>query len=206
MLKAKISRKPLITILSIILCVIFIFIAFRGIYYLFADALIYHYVNVNAEADYSTPYDVGTIGRGIKYPFFGNPLTVSEETGTGVGLPFGAGEKNIFVYHAINEPICLWIDYMRYRYRNNAAVDYTVEMDKEYITVSFSGMLTENGKAIPIEQKFAFSIADASPENLPVWLNEEEISEGFNEYLTYLDGDTEAPEWIENDWLKKPSV
>lgn len=123
MLKAKISKKPLIIILSIILCVIFIFIAFRGIYYLFADALIYHYVNVNAEAGYSTPYEVGTIGRGIKYPFFGNPLTISEETGTGVGLPFGAGEKiflfimpsmNRYVYGLIildlvTEIMLLWI-------------------------------------------------------------------------------------------------
>lgn len=201
MLKAKKSKKPLIITLSVILGIIFIFAAYLGIYYLCADALIYHYVDLSAEVKFCSTYDKdGEIwGRGIKYPFFGNPLTISEEWGPNIGLPLGAGETNIVVYDVLNGPIVSWVYYMRYRYKNNASVDYTVDMDKEHITVNFNGTLTENGKAVPIEQKFSFSIANASPENLPVWLNKEDISEGFDEYLTYLDDNEKVPEWMKNN-------
>lgn len=207
MLKAKKSKKPLIITLSVILGIIFIFAAYLGICCIIADSLIYHYVDINAETKYGTTYEVGgIIGKGLKYPFFGNPLTISEKSGKIITIfPFNAGEKNVPVYNAINDPIYIWIDYMKLRYKNNAAVDYTVETDNEQITVNFSGTLTEDGKTVPIEQKFAFGIENASPENLPVWLNREEVSEGFNEYLIYfLEDRTKAPEWFENEWLKKP--
>lgn len=201
MIKAKKSKKPLIIALSVILGIFVTVAAFFGIYYLSADALIYHYVNLSAEVTcYASSYDkVGeTRGKEIKYPFFGNPLVITEEAGATYGFPFGAGEKNIPVYIAINDPISTWIFYLGDRYKNNAAVDYTVEMDSEYITVNFTGTLTEKDEVIPIEQKFVISIKNASLDNLPTWVNEDEISEGYRDFLFYLRniGTAEPPDWM----------
>lgn len=200
MFNVKKAKKPLIIILSVILGLIVIFDMFLGIYYLSADALVYHYINISDLYYDGVDYNQRPEKREDyprQYPFFGNPFTISEESGTSIHFPLHGGEKNFFVYEAINDPMRTWIFYLGYRYKNDAAVNYTVEIDNEYITVNFSGTLTENGKTTPIEQKFVFSIANATPENLPVWLNKEEISEGFNEFLLYLEDDTKVPDWLE---------
>lgn len=197
-MKSKNIRKSLIITLSIFFGIILIAAAFFGIYYLIADSLIFDYINVRAEVSFlASPYDKSG-EKEIMFPFFGNPLTISEESSTSIGFPLGAGKKNISVYDAVNEPIYTWVQYMKWRYDNNTVIDYTVEMDKEHITVNFSGTLTQDGRVTPIKQEFAFSIADASTENLPVWLNDEEISEGFKEYWIYLYEDsTKVPNWLE---------
>lgn len=198
MFKSKKLKKPLIVILSVVLGIIFICVAAVVGCRLIADSLIYHYVDLSGKVRYGSTYDSGgTMGEGLKYPFFGNPLTVSEETGSTYHFPLGAGEKNLYVYDAINYPIYSWMNYMRTRYKNDVAVDYTVEMGSEYITVNFFGTLTENDEVIPIEQRFVISIKNASPDNLPTWENEDEISEGFKGYLAYLDDNTKVPDWLE---------
>ena len=198
MIKSKKLKKPFVIILSVVLGIILICVAAVVGCRLIADSLIYHYVDLSGEVRYGSTYDSGgTMGEGLKYPFFGNPLTVSEETGSTYHFPLGAGEKNLYVYDAINYPIYSWMYYMRMRYKNGVAVDYTVEMGSEYITVNFFGTLTENDEVIPIEQRFVISIKNASPDNLPTWENEDEISEGFKGYLAYLDDNTKVPDWLE---------
>lgn len=201
MIKAKKTKKPLIIALSVILGLCVILAAFIGIYRLIADSLIYSYVNVSDIYYDGLKYNEMPEKREDyprQYPFFGNPLVITEEGGATYGFPFGAGEKNIPVYIAINDPISTWIFYLGDRYKNNAEVDYTVEMDSEYITVNFTGTLTENDEVIPIEQKFVISIKNASLDNLPTWVNEDEISEGYRDFLFYLRniGTAEPPDWM----------
>lgn len=199
MFNAKKAKKPLIIILYVVFGLTVMFAAFLGSYYLSADALVYHYINISDIYINGVDYNQRPEKREDyprQYPFFGNPLTISEESGTSIHFPLHGGEKNYSVYEAINSPIQTWIFYLQDRYKNDAFVRYTVEIDKEYIKVYFTGTVTEDGKTVPIEQNFIFDIANASPENLPVWVNREEISEGFKGYLAYLDDHTKVPDWL----------
>lgn len=200
MFNAKKAKKPLIIILYVVFGLIVMFAAFLGSYYLSADALVYHYINISDIYINGVDYNQRPEKREDyprQYPFFGNPLTISEESGTSIHFPLHGGEKNVSVYEAINDPIRTWILYLSDRYKNDAAVNYTVEINNEYITVNFTGTITEDDEVIPIEQKFVFSIANATPENPPVWLNKEKISDGFKGYLAYLEDNTKVPDWLE---------
>ena len=114
MFNIKKAKKPLIIILSVVLGLTVMFAAFLGSYYLSADVLVYHYINISDVyydgVNYNQwPEKCEDYPR--QYPFFGNPLTISEESRTSVYFPLHGGEKNYFVYEAINSPIQTWILY-----------------------------------------------------------------------------------------------
>lgn len=207
MLKEKNPKKPLIIVLSVILGIALIIGVLIGGYCLIANAVIYSYVDlpdafING-VDYPLIENDEDCPR--RYPFFGNPLTISADQGASYHCLFNAGEKNLFIYGAINDPIYTWISYLSMRYKNDAKVDYTVEQDSDYITVNFTGTLEENGEIIPIEQKFVFDIRRVSAINAPYWANSDEISEGYRDFLFYC-RNQDYPDRIETpDWILNPT-
>lgn len=200
--KVKKPKKALIIALSVLLGLFVILAAYIGIGRLIADTLIYSYVNVSDIYYDGREYNEKPERREDyprQYPFFGNPLIIHGDGGASFGTWFGAGEKYIYVYAAVNDPIYTWIQYLSWRYKNNAVVDYySVDMDSEYITVNFTGSIRDNDEVIPIGQRFVINIKNASLDNLPTWVNEDEISEGYREFLFYLRniGTAEPPDWL----------
>lgn len=190
----KSIKIPLI-FLSVILALILIAAAFIGIIYINADAVRFDYVDCN--------YVVGLALKDdstINYPFFGNSLIINEEEGR-VYSPFlgTAGQKNLDVYGAVNTPLCAYVEYLaRREYSGGIYLDYTVAQDSGTLTVNLNGIGTDDsGKDISINENLVFNIENASPENLPVWVNENETDEEFKEYWNYLNNTSTVsmPNW-----------
>lgn len=192
--------KPLVITLIVLLSIVVLAAAAYGGIYLYSEQVIFDH------RDISEPY--GPIeeseGYSLNYPFFGNPLTLSGSSAASYALIFGSGgKKNIPVYNAVNDPIYTWVSYLSRRYKRHVNLDYTMEQDSKTISVSLSGNFKDDeGKIIPLEQKFVFNIEDASPENLPQWTNKDEASADYKEYLDYLQNypkdpeNTKIPDWL----------
>ena len=110
------------------------------------------------------------------------------------------GEKNIWVYMAVNDPIFSWIYYLGDRYDGRFTVDYTMEQDSKSISVRLTGTAyDDDGSAVPLDQGFLFNIENASPENLPTWLNEDDLTDECKEYLDFWRNyeTVPVPAWLE---------
>lgn len=168
-----------------------------GIFYLYAEAVIFDHRDCSVTMSSVDPAEAE--GYSINYPFFTNPVGIDNAAGRIYFLGFivGNDNKNLNVYEAVNAPIYLWVDYLYGKYGGHINLDYTLEQDKKNISVNMSGNLNDGKNDVPIEQKFVFDIENAAPDNLPRWINENEISEGYREYLNFVTnpGDTVAPDW-----------
>ena len=194
--------KPLVITLIVLLSIVALAAAAYGGIYLYSEQVIFEHRDCStAYAPVKYEYSEG---YSINYPFFANPLALSGCDGTSYALIFGSGgEKNIPVYNAVNDPIYTWVNYLSSRYKRHVNLDYTMEQDSKAILVSLSGNVTDDeGKIIPLEQKFVFNIENASPENLPQWINKDEASADYKEYLDYLQSyprdpeNTKIPDWL----------
>ena len=197
---AKKIKIPLI-ILSIILVLIIAITIASAIFYFNVDALRFDHVDTAGKCAANSynlsEEEMKAQGYYIKTPFFGNSVMIGE-TG-GYNLYFmEPGVKNIPVYDAVNSPIDAWSSYIVSRYNNQIKVDYDLIQDDKSITVTMNGFAVEDGKNIPINEKFVFNIENASPENLPQWVNENEIDADYKEFMDYLHNPDNAamPDWI----------
>ena len=197
----KKAAKIRLIILSSILGLILLLFATLGLFYLYADSVVFDHIDTSivpvregVDAPSNDEYPVN-------YPWFGNPLMLLWESGRGFGLFFGhGGEKNLSVYMAVNDPIVMWIDYLSERYDRQFIVDYTLEQDSKSISVYFKGTAEDSdGSSIPLDQTFLLDIENASPDNLPTWLNEDELDEECREYWNFLLNyeTVPMPEWLE---------
>lgn len=187
----KKSIKPALIILSVILALILITAVIVGIIYINADAVRFDHVDCD-RVDILRLKDEST----INYPFFGNSLIINEKE-KGVYSPFlgSAGLKNLEVYGAVNMPIRAYVEYLVIRKCSGGInLGYTVEQDSSTLTVNLNGIGTDDsGKNISIDENMVFNIENASPEKLPVWVNENEANEEFKEYWNYLNNTSTVP-------------
>ena len=190
----KKTAKIRLTILCSILGLILLLFALLGALYLYADSVVFGHIdssNVIVSEGLDVPYNEYP----VRYPWFGNPLTINEGA-AGIVSPFaGGGVKNLSVYNAINDPIFLWINfYLSDRYDRRFTLDYTMEQDSKTISVRLVGTAYESdGSAVPLDQSFIFDIENASPDNLPAWLNEDDMSDEYKEYIYFLFNYETAP-------------
>ena len=153
--------------------------------FIYADSVIFDHRDT-----YDVPIRVGIDAPSndeypVNYPWFGNPMMIpSHDSGRIYAIPFGgAGLKNLDVYDAVNDPIGMWIYYLGVRYDRRFTLDYTMEQDSKRIVVYFTGTAEDgDGSTVPLDQTFLYDIENASPDNLPTWLNEEDLSEECKEY------------------------
>lgn len=158
----------------------------------------------------SRDFDPKAEGYLMKYPFFANPLILSGVSPGSVGyggllavynIPTGVDDEKINIYEAVNSPIRVWVFAISAKYHDRLNVDYTVEKNGKTLTVIFSGTADWEGEKIPIEQKFVFDIENADVDNLPKWINEDEICDEVKEWKEYWSNPNEVPmpSWAE--WL-----
>ena len=196
----KKAAKLRLIILSSILGLILLLFAALGMFYLYADSVVFDHrdtsqvpVRVEIDAPSNDEYPVN-------YPWFGNPLMLLWDSGRGFGLFFGhGGEKNMNVYMAVNDPLVMWIDYLGERYDRRFTLDYTMEQDSKRIAVYFTGTAEDgDGSTVSLDQAFLFDIENAGPEKLPTWLNEEDMSEECQEYWDFLlhHETVPMPDWL----------
>ena len=197
----KKAMKIPVVILLVLLTVILLVVITVGALYLYSNLVVFDHrdtsevpVRVEIDAPSNDEYPVN-------YPWFGNPLMLYGGTGRDFALVFSnGGEKNIDVYMAVNDPITMWVNYLGERYDRRFTLDYTMEQDSKNISVYFTGTAEDNdGSTIPLNQNFLFNIENASPDNLPTWLNEGEINNECMEYWDFLLNyeTTPMPDWLE---------
>ena len=189
-------QKNVNIVLSILLALFLLIVAAAGALYLYAESVIFDHVDSH-----------NFFSSKVNYPWFGNPVMISEGNG-GIysGSIFGGGEKNIRVYNAVNDPIFDWIYYLRERYDGSVTLDYTLEQDSKSISVYFTGTAYDNdGSAVPLDQSFLFDIENAAPDNLPRWLNEDDMTDEYKEFIHYvLNWETvPMPAWMEEKYGEK---
>ena len=184
------KTKNLLIILSVILALILIAAITIGVIYINAAAVRFDHV----DCDNIIGLELKD-GSTVNYPFFGNSLMISE----GGGSYGGVGLENIDVYGAVNMPVCAYVEYLARRvFIGGINLDYTVEQSGGILTVNLNAIGTDDsGKDISINKKLIFNIENASPENLPVWVNENDSDEEFKEYWNYLNNTstTQMPDW-----------
>lgn len=175
-----------------------------AIIYFWGNAIIFDYVeNENYIVRDFDPRDEGYV---CKYPFFANPLMMAEPTvnANAIGMtsmvlsfPTGVKDEKLYVYSAVNGPIDAWIHAVIVKYHSRVNIDYTVENDGKTLTVTFSGTVEQDGEKVPIEEKLIFDIENADADNLPKWVNEDEVCDEVKEWYKYLDDPTEEnrPSW-----------
>ena len=184
----KAVKIPLI-IISVLLTLLLFAVAVVGAIYLYAEAVIFDHVDAH-----------GFFDSKVNYPWFGNPTMISEGSGGFYGSFLDGGDKNICVYMAVNTPINDWIIYLRQRYDDPVTLNYTLEQDSKSISVYFTGTAYDNdGSAVPLDQNFLFDIENAAPDNLPRWLNEDDMTDEYKEFIHYaLNWETvPMPAWME---------
>ena len=173
----KAVKIPFI-IISVLLALILLIAIGGGALYLYSDAVIFDHTDAHGFFESKDK---------VNYPWFGNPTMLSEGNG-GVYKSFlGGGDKNIGVYMAVNDPISDWVLYLSQRYGNSVTLNYTLEQDSKSISVRFAGTAyDDNGSAVPLDQSFLFDIENAAPDNLPKWLNEDDMTNEYMEYLNFV--------------------
>lgn len=182
-------QKNVNIVLSILLGLFLLIAATIGVTYLYAEAVIFDHVDSH-----------NFFGSNVNYPWFGNPTMITEGNGGIYGSFLGGGDKNIRVYMAVNGPINDWIYYLRERYDDPVTLNYTLEQDSKSISVYFTGTAYDNdGSAVPLDQSFLFDIENAAPDNLPRWLNEDDMTDEYKEFIHYaLNWETvPMPAWME---------
>lgn len=198
----KKAAKIRIIVLSTILGLILLLFATLGLFYLYADSVVFDHRDTSEVPIYEWIDAPSNDEYPVNYPWFGNPLMIpSNEGGRIFALFFGhGGAKNLDVYMALNDPIVMWIDYLGERYDRRFTVDYTMEQDRKSISVHFVGTAEDSdGSIIPLNQSFLFDIENAGPANLPKWLNEDDQNEECKEYWYFLLNYKTAPmpAWLE---------
>lgn len=70
--------------------------------------------------------------------------------------------------------------------------------DSKSINVLLEGnAVNDKGESVSLEKKFVFDIENASPDKLPIWVNENETVGEFKEYWDYIHTlGSEMPEWL----------
>lgn len=196
----KKAAKIRLIILCSILALILLFFAFLGGLYIYSNMVVFSHVDNTASLP-SAP-DISADDYPVRYPWFGNPLMIHKDGGGIYTIVFNdGGEKNIPVYNAVNDPMILWVDfYLNYRYDRRFTLDYTLEQTGKTISVRLTGTAYEtDGAAVPLDQSFIFNIENASPENLPAWLNEDDMTDEYKEFVNYMFNHETAPmpAWFE---------
>lgn len=198
----KKAAKIRLIILCSILGLILLFFASLGVMYIYAESVVIGHVDISSVPvleGIETPAE----DYPVNYPWFGNPLMMLGGSGGGrsYNLVFErGGDKNIGVYMAVNDPIDLWINYLSDRYERRFTLDYTMEQDSKSIAVHLTGTAyEEDGTAVPLDQSFLFDIENASPDNLPKWLNEDDLTDEYKEYLNFIFNyeTVPMPAWLE---------
>ena len=196
----KKAAKIRLIILCSILGLILLLFAFLGGLYIYSEQVIFDHID-NTHVPYPSGLDISEDDYPVKYPWFGNPLMIYEGGG-GIYVTIfeHGGEKNISVYNAVNDPLVLWVDfYLSNRYDRRFTLDYTLEQDNRTISVHLFGTAyDDDGSAVPLDQSFLFDIEDASPDKLPTWLNEDDMSDEYKEFVNYLFNHETAPvpDWV----------
>ena len=188
----KKAAKIRLIILCSILGLILLFFAFLAGLYFYSNLVIFDHIDNTSISSEDYP---------VKYPWFGNPLMIYEGGGGIYAVIFeDGGLKNLSVYNAVNDPLILWIDfYLRERYDGRFTLDYTLEQDSKTISVHLFGTAyKEDGAAVPLDRSFIFDIENASPDNLPTWLNEDDMSDEYKEFVNYMFNyeTVPMPDWI----------
>lgn len=198
----KKAAKIRLIILCSILGLILLFFASLGVLYIYADSVVFGHKDISSVPvleGVKTPAE----DYPVNYPWFGNPLMMlsGSDGGRIYNLVFErGGDKNIGVYTAVNDPIDMWIDYLSDRYERRFTLDYTMEQDSKSIAVHLTGTAyEEDGTAVPLDQSFLFDIENASPDNLPKWLNEDDLTDEYKEYLNFIFNyeTVPMPAWME---------
>ena len=198
----KKAAKIRLIILSSVLGLILLLFAAFGLLYLYADLVVFAHRDTSS---FALREEVDAPPEGeylVNYPWFGNPLMIpSNDEGRVFALTFGhGGAKNIWVYMAVNDPITMWIDFLAERYDGRFTVDYTMEQDSKSISIHFTGTACDDeGSAVPLDRSFLFDIENASPENLPALLNEDEMDDECREYWDFMFNyeTVPMPAWLE---------
>ncbi|MCH5199657.1 MAG: hypothetical protein J1F60_01765 [Oscillospiraceae bacterium] len=196
----KNAAKIRLIILCSILGLILLFFAFLGALYLYSNAVVFGHRDTSEVGSFLTDADALAADYPVNYPWFGNPLMLIGGTGRGFAIIFrDGGMKNIDVYMAVNDTIVTWIDYLSYRYDRRITLDYTMEQNSKTISVHFTGTAEDNGSIVPIDRSFIYNIENASPDNLPKWLNEDDMTDEYKEYINYRFNYETAPmpAWLE---------
>ena len=195
------AAKIRIIIEASILGLILLFFASLGLLYIYSDSVVFGHIDTSEVASALSDIDTPAADYPVNYPWFGNPLMLLGHTGRGFGIIFSdGGEKNIGVYMAVNDPIVTWIDYLSLRYDRRITLDYTMEQNTRSISVRLTGAAEDvDGSTVPIDQSFMFNIENAAPDNLPTWLNEDDMPDEYKEYMNYvLNYETvPRPAWVE---------
>lgn len=88
-------------------------------------------------------------------------------------------DPNPALAHCYDEVDCACLDYaeqVAYKYRNNADLDFTVDITEERLTVKFSGTgYPENGEPEALSRTYIFDIDRVGAEKLPQLVNREEF-------------------------------
>lgn len=212
----RIFKIILIALLTVIGGIAVLF----AVVYFYGNAVIFDYTdNIQCASRLVMPdYDPRADGYLMKYPHFANTLFLQgqsqDENGkiistAGISLvvyggPSGVDYKKVYIYEAVNEPIRSWVFVISAKYHDRVNVDYTVENNGKTLTVLFKGTAEQDGEKIPIEQKFVFDIENADVDNLPKWVNEDEMSDDARQWIKewhnmYLSDDHAVPSW--GEWL-----
>ena len=196
----KKAAKIRLIILSSVLGLFLLLFAVLGLLYLYADSVVFAHID-STDVAIREGIDIHFDDYPINYPWFGNPMMLNEGAAGTYGLFCGSGGyKNIDVYMVVNDPIDLWVRYLSIRYDRRFTLDYTLEQDSKTISVYLTGTAyDDDGSAVPLDQSFLFNIENASPENLPMWLNEEDMDDECNEFWNFMINyeTTPMPAWIE---------
>ena len=196
----KKAAKIRLIILCSILGLILLFFAFLGGIYIYSEQVIFDHVdNPNFLGSYNPDIDLEDYPA--KLPWFGNPLMIYEGGGGIYAIIFdNGGEKNIPVYMAVNDPMILWGYYLGERYDRRFTLDYTLEQDSKSIVIYFTGTAYEkDGSAATLDRSFIFDIEGASPDNLPTWVNENDMPDEYKEFVNYVHNHETVPipDWLE---------
>ena len=197
----KKAAKIRLIILSSLFGLLLLLFAVLGLLYLYADSVVFGHIDtsfVTAHID----IDISAADYPVNYPWFGNPMMMSSIASYRTYSAFlgSGGTKNIWVYMAVNDPIISWIDYLSDRYDGRFTVDYTMEQDSKSISVHLAGTAYDDeDDAVPLDQSFLFNIENASHENLPTWLNEDDLTDECKEYLNFWRNyeTVPVPDWLE---------
>ena len=194
------AAKIRLIILCSILALILLFFAFLGGLYIYSNTVVFSHIDNTAPLP-SAP-DISADDYPVRYPWFGNPLMIHEDGGGIYTIVSNdGGLKNIPVYNAVNDPMVLWVDfYLNYRYDRRFTLDYTLEQNNSTITVHLTGTAyNADGSAVPLDQNFIFDIENASPDNLPKWLNEDNMTDEYKEFVNFMFNHETVPmpDWIE---------
>lgn len=196
-------QKNVNIVLSILLGLFLLIAITFGALYLYSDMVIFDHRDITDIPFYES-IDAQYESYSVNYPWFGNPMMLSGGGGRTFAITLGSGgAKNVWVYTAVNEPIDMWIDYLCMRYGGRVSLDYTMEQDSRTISVHLSGTAEDDdGSIVPHEQSFLFDIENASPDNLPKWLNEDDLTDEYKEYLNFLlnHETVPMPAWFEEKY------